>query len=361
MSDTDKNKSIQPDTDGLTGSSTGALVFISHDSRDAELAEAFSKLLKSVSAGMLKCFRSTDKKGTEGFQYGDEWYSVLMKKLQAASEVVCLFTERSIDRPWILYEAGLAKAKLETRVRAIAFGVPLTRLQTGPFFHFQNCEYTEEALSKLVHELTSRIPNCEPDPDVIRDQVKVFKTTSDKIIERLSHRGEKQKAAEEEPLAKFLEEMKGLVRDLPLRVADRMAESGDPIRRRRLRRFHPMMFDEIMHMGGEPGDPIGILLAASIVREEMPWLYEIAVEAYHGIRSGDMEAAEKEVRRLSRVTERFMHGPWMDGPFMEEFGGKEARMFMMEFPRMFEHMLHRCIEARKPSPRRRAAVKPPSE
>ena len=27
------------------------LIFISHDARDAELAEAFSKLLKSVSAG----------------------------------------------------------------------------------------------------------------------------------------------------------------------------------------------------------------------------------------------------------------------------------------------------------------------
>ncbi len=80
MADTEKNKSVVQETDALAGSSAGALVFISHDSRDAELAEAFSKLLKSVSAGMLKCFRSTDKKGAEGFQYGDEWYSVLMKK-----------------------------------------------------------------------------------------------------------------------------------------------------------------------------------------------------------------------------------------------------------------------------------------
>lgn len=32
------------------------LVFISHDTRDAELAEAFSKLLSSVSAGVLNLF-----------------------------------------------------------------------------------------------------------------------------------------------------------------------------------------------------------------------------------------------------------------------------------------------------------------
>jgi len=351
MANTNKVKTTERETDALTSPSTSALVFISHDSRDAELAEAFSKLLRSVSAGMLKCFRSTDKKGNEGFQYGDEWYNVLMKKLQAASEVVCLFTERSIDRPWILYEAGLAKAKIETRVRAIAFGVPLTRLQTGPFFHFQNCEYTEDSLSKLILELTNRIPTCEPDPDVIQDQVKAFMATSNKIIERLSRRGDKDSArAEDNPQAKFLEEMKGLVRDLPSRVAERMVESGDPRRRRRFVRFHPRMIEEIMHMGSEPGDPIGILLAASMVREDMPWFYEIALEAYHVIKAGDTEAAERELQRMNRITEMFMHGP-----FMEEFGSKEEHMLMMEFPRMFEHMLRRCIETKKPLKKRRGS------
>ena len=88
------------------------LVFISHDSRDAQLAEAFSKLLKSVSAGMLKSFWSSDKKGIEGIEFGDEWYKTLMSKLERASVVVCLLTERSLDRPWILYEAGVAKGKI---------------------------------------------------------------------------------------------------------------------------------------------------------------------------------------------------------------------------------------------------------
>ena len=109
------------------------LVFISHDSRDAELAEAFSKLLKSVSAGMLKSFRSSDKKRTEGIEFGDEWYKTLMAKLETASDVVCLLTERSLDRPWILYEAGVAKGKLGTPVHGIALGVPLSRVSAGPF------------------------------------------------------------------------------------------------------------------------------------------------------------------------------------------------------------------------------------
>lgn len=123
MAESDKQKST-PETELLSTGSPGPLVFISHDGRDAELAEAFSKLLKSVSAGMIKTFRSSDKKGTEGIDFGEEWYKRLMTQLQSTSDVVCLFTERSLDRPWILFEAGVAKGKLNTPVLGVALGVP---------------------------------------------------------------------------------------------------------------------------------------------------------------------------------------------------------------------------------------------
>lgn len=65
MAETEKSKT-STDSELLPTTSSSPLIFISHDARDAELAEAFSKLLKSVSAGMIKTFRSSDKKGTEG-------------------------------------------------------------------------------------------------------------------------------------------------------------------------------------------------------------------------------------------------------------------------------------------------------
>jgi hypothetical protein len=110
MPEDDKGKTEPKES--KTASSSSPLIFISHDTRDADLAEAFSKLLKSVSAGMLKSFRSSDKKGNEGIEFGDEWYKRLMSKLDSASDVVCILTERSVERPWILYEAGVAKGKL---------------------------------------------------------------------------------------------------------------------------------------------------------------------------------------------------------------------------------------------------------
>jgi hypothetical protein len=116
---------------------------ISHDSRDADLAEEFGNLLSDVSGGTLKSFRSSDHKGTAGIEFGAEWYQAIMTKLGDATDVVALLTQSSINRPWILYEAGVAKGKLDTIVFGLAIGVPLEKVSTGPFGQFQNCSDEE--------------------------------------------------------------------------------------------------------------------------------------------------------------------------------------------------------------------------
>lgn len=353
MTDTEKPESA-PEADVLV-SASGPLVFISHDARDAELAEAFGKLLKSVSAGMIKTFRSSDKKGTEGIDFGDEWYKRLMSMLQSTSDVVCLFTERSLDRPWILFEAGVAKSKLTTPVVGVALGVPLSRVSAGPFYQFQNMDDSEADLTKLVHQLARRVAGLELDAGVVKAQVETFKTTEAQILKKINTPASKKGAqdqAEDNPVAKLVEEMKAL----PSRVAERLAESEEPfLRRRRLRRFHPMMLEEMMHMAGEPGDPVGILMAASLVRDDAPWLYELAMEVYRAVKSGDPAAIETEMARLQRFSEFTMHSP-----FMEEFGfgDKDMYMFSREFPRMLQHMLGRTFGGKKVHPRR---LKPRSQ
>lgn len=68
MAESDKPKAGS-EAELLPSGASGPLVFISHDARDAELAEAFGKLLKSVSAGMIKTFRSSDRKGRDGIDH----------------------------------------------------------------------------------------------------------------------------------------------------------------------------------------------------------------------------------------------------------------------------------------------------
>ncbi len=105
-------------------------------------------------------------------------------------------------------------------------------------------------------------------------------------------------------------------------------------------------------MSGDPGDPVAILMAASLVRDDMPWLYELAMEVYRAVKAGNVEAIEREVKRLRRFSDVMMRGP-----FMEEFGfgGKESHMFAMEFPRVLEHTLMRSLQMKRnhvPAPRK---------
>ncbi len=326
------------------------LVFISHDSRDAELAEAFSKLLRSVSAGMLKSFRSSDRHGTEGIQYGDEWYKRLMEKLDKASDVVCLFTNRSLNRPWILFEAGVAKGKLDTPVHGVALGVSLSQVSSGPFYQFQNCQDDEDGLTGLVIQLLKRIPNAEPDNEAIALQVKSFKGSVDEILSRIdvaSQDGvsEESSPTSESSTAKIFEEIKVMVRDLPSNLEDRFSEGLGPLRGRRLRRFHPMMFEELMHMMPmkSPDPYLGILVAVSFLRDDLPWLYELGLDVYRASRDNRKSQAKEAMERFRIALKFTMHGPMMEEMFM---GSKEGHMIFMELEHSLRRLVDRCIDSK---------------
>lgn len=257
----------------VTQKSTNPLVFISHDTRDAELAEEFSTLLKSVSAGVLKSFRSSDRKGNQGIEYGIEWYPEIIKNIQCSSDVVCLLTKRSIDRPWLLFEAGMAKGKLDTPILGVALGVELKDVSSGPFAQFQNCADDEDSLTKLVFQLVNRIPNSEPDRDTIKFQVGKFKTSIQEIIKKLN--GDKKVNAIspntveiENTSVKLFEEIKIMFKDLPSRL-ERNVYSETKSRRRRI---HPGMIEELIDMNKNPR--IGIRMGLSFYKESMPWIYD---------------------------------------------------------------------------------------
>lgn len=261
------------------------LVFISHDSKDAELAEEFSKLLSRVSAGVLKSFRSSDNKGNQGIEYGTEWYPKIVDALQNASDVVCLLTESSLNRPWILFEAGMAKGKLNTAILGIAFGIPLSKISNGPFAQFQNCTDDETALTHLVKQLVKKIPNSDPDEEIIRTQVESFrKKTTDLLKVKNESKKETAKISNVDvnATAKLFEEVKIMFKELPSRIEtvtlrNHKSESG--------RMIHPGMFDEIMSISFQFEPKIGLQILLSPVREELPWIYDGAMELIEKIKA----------------------------------------------------------------------------
>jgi hypothetical protein len=322
----------------------GPLVFISHDSRDADLAEAFSKLLGSVSAGMLKSFRSSDRKGAQGFEYGVEWYPELMGRLGSACDVVCLLTERSLDRPWILYEAGVAKGRLSIPVHGLALGVPLARANTGPFAQFQNCDDDLGSLTKLVIQLVRRLPNADPDKEAVQSQVEAFKGKISTILSASTPMPEDDSARyNEASVAKLFEEIKIMFQDLPARVDQRSTSSLYDKRRRD--RLSPTMLLEFTHgMGrGDRVAPLGALIISSFLRDDAPWIYELGREYFHAASSLDSKRQDRALAEFTRALD-MLDGPI--SPFVRR--DPELRMASHEYVILFNRLVR--MDERRTSP-----------
>jgi len=319
------------------------LVFISHDSRDADLAEAFANLLSDVSAGTLKSFRSSDKKGTSGIEFGTEWYKAIMSQLGDATDVVALLTQQSIDRPWILYEAGVAKGKLDTNVLGVALGVPLEKVSSGPFGQFQNCGDDEDSLTKLVVQLINRNPDASPREEAVKMQVQVFLQGVKRLL-TAKGKPSGQAAADDSGVAKLFEEVKVMVRELPERVDDRVRSATRRGGLKRSRRLHPMMFEELLfHPAfregrGEPA--AAWLLFISVMRDDFPWLYELGLELYHALRSADAKNIAEARHNLLAILEVTTHGPL----FHEMYRPDDEELFFMvkHLPQMVERFLERA-------------------
>lgn len=78
-------------------------VFISHISREAELAEILKNSLEKHFHGLLDIFVSSDR---ETIQAGSKWLVGVEKALKSADVQITLCSEESIGRPWVNFEAG---------------------------------------------------------------------------------------------------------------------------------------------------------------------------------------------------------------------------------------------------------------
>jgi hypothetical protein len=332
----EKQNNETPSAQTIVSKTKHLLVFISHDTRDAELAEEFSNLLRNASAGTLKSFRTSDKKGPQGIEYGQEWYPAIMDKIDEASDVVCLLTHNSVGRPWILYEAGVAKGKLDKKVIGLALGIPFSLAINGPFAQFQNNDGDVDSITKLVMDLVKKVPGLDPDPQIVKTLVESFLKNITEILiktQKQLTKGEKGESVDENSVAKLFEEVKIMFDNLPSRIENKI----DPDFRRK-RKFQPMMMEEFLHIGMEFKDPsLGFLMMVSMYKDDFPWFYEIGLETYHGLKiAKNISEKKKLASNFERALEIFSH------PMMRELYGKSDEMYF--FYKESRHFMQNFFE-----------------
>jgi hypothetical protein len=95
-----------------------------------------------------------------------------------------------------------------------------------------------------------------------------------------------------------------------------------------------MMMREFAHMvGGKPGDPLELLVLASMFRDDVPWLYELASDAYRSIRERRPDASHA-LQRFRRAVEVIAHGRFPIDVF-----GLDPDMVMMAMDGFERHFL----------------------
>ncbi len=135
----------------------------------------------------------------------------------------------------------------------------------------------------------------------------------------------------DDPRQRSLAEIMSAITELPSRIEQRFSDESEPSRRRRSRRLHPMVIEEASHVFGREISPsFAVLLLSSYLRDDVPWLYELGVEAFRTSVAGNHARTGSILKMLKEAMEFTIHGPMGEELMIST---KEMHMLLHELDR----------------------------
>ncbi|GGO10619.1 toll/interleukin-1 receptor domain-containing protein [Microbispora bryophytorum] len=107
------------------------VIFISHTEVDKAIADAVNEAIDTLlGAGAVSVVYSTSRELGGGVKFGENWFQWIAQQVRNATVTLVLLTPASVQKPWVLWEAGAVygaalaepQARLRT-VRPIAFQI----------------------------------------------------------------------------------------------------------------------------------------------------------------------------------------------------------------------------------------------
>lgn len=262
---------------------------------------------------------------------GQRWADAVAKELEACNFGVLCVTRENLTSPWVLFEAGaLAKSLDGARVTPLLLDIDFREI-SGPLAQFQAKKFEKKGVLELVQSLNQNA--AQPVPD---DRYKqLFDALWPELEKKVAAIPKSSTAAKQaRPQAEVLEELVEAVRAMEIRIRE---QPDEPRFSRRKPKFHPMMLRELAQiLSDKTGDPVGILLLASYLRDDFPWLYEMGAEAYRAVKAGNKTEARRALRQFIKALEVTLHGPFSP----EELGGSLRHAHMRELEFMLHEMIH---------------------
>jgi hypothetical protein len=250
---------------------------------------------------------------------GERWANEVGKELEASKYGIICITKENLVSPWILFEAGaLAKSMEQGRVIPLLLGIEFKDV-AGPLAQFQAKKVEKSGVFEIVASINKLEPQRVPEARLAQLFDLLWPQLEKKIAEIPVPTGQ---VKPNRPQQEILEELVTGVRGLDSRFRDSL--ESDP-RGRKRRRFHPEMMMEMQHvLDLRPGDPLSILVFASLFKDDVPWLYELGLEAYRSASSGHAAKARRSLQKFASAIRALRRGP-----FIEMFGGDKNTYYLM--------------------------------
>lgn len=328
-------------------------VFLSWSgTRSHKVALVFRDWLPSVIQEIVPYVSSED------IDKGARWSTDIAKELSDSTFGILCVTRENLNAPWLTFEAGaLSKTMDKSFVSPFLFDIKRSEVN-GPILQFQSTIFEKDDLKKLVTTLNKACdkdglsverlnkafdvwyPTLEEelnklkgaeiqqhDPDAAHEiQSPRAQEILEEILE-LSRINQKLIRNPDGSLGSNLEEIANMMRML----IDRTERPDDPMFFRRLRKFHPMMLDEIMHMSFSEGHGfVGVQMALGLLRSQMPWIYDVGMETVNILKSRrNNEEKHEAIQQFRRVMEFSFEHPMMREMYM---GSKEMHFIYRRLP-----------------------------
>lgn len=246
---------------------------------------------------------------------GERWAQSVAGELDTSNFGIVCVTSENLNSPWVLFEAGALTKSLESgRVIPLLLDLDFTEI-SGPLAQFQAKKLNRAGVQEVILSIQSsselRIPE-----ERARQLFEALWPELEKQIAQVP--GLKKSDRQVRPQQEVLEELVASVRSVDARVRDyeeilslppRVSREGKSSR-------HPFARLETLYSALDgPDDPLAVLVFAGVFRDEVPWIYDLALEAYREL-SRPHRGANRAAHDLLRRVEMTM----MRTHFFEELG-----------------------------------------
>jgi len=160
-------------------------VFVSHAHEENILATALNTLIESISDGLLDVWYSSDRRPQGGIDSGD-WRKALEDQIVQSNIVLAILSRNSNDRPWILWECGVASAQNnEAIVIPLLYDLPAEKVSSPLAVYQSYVGSSRESMIEFLGRILDKVnKQLDPEDEHLNKQLDYYFTQVEEYFEK---------------------------------------------------------------------------------------------------------------------------------------------------------------------------------